>query len=98
MAYVQNSSQIGFFSPAGPSLVMFTQFAANTRGEICYGLGPVHMIPGQFNAPGQLTDPGVKFASVHGLVPVTIHMSLSLPHGNFVRQVTRCTTPGNPPY
>ena len=24
------------------------------------------MIPGQLIAPGQLTDPGVNFASVHG--------------------------------
>ena len=33
----------------------------------CEQLGPVHMIP------GQLTDPGVNFASVHGLAPVTVH-------------------------
>ena len=38
-----------------------------------------------------------NFASVHGLTPVTVHMSLSLPRGNFERRVTRCTTPGNPP-
>ena len=55
------------------------------------------MIPGQLIAPGQLTDPGVNFASVHGLTPVTVHMSFSLPWGNFERQVTRCTTPGNQP-
>ena len=55
------------------------------------------MIPGQLIAPGQLTDPRVNFASVHGLTPVTVHMSFSLPRGNFERQVTRCTTPGNPP-
>ena len=36
-------------------------------------LGPVHMIP------GQLTDSGVNFASVHGITPVTVHMSFSLP-------------------
>ena len=30
-------------------------------------LGPVHMIPGQLISSGQLTDPGVNFASVHGL-------------------------------
>ena len=53
--------------------------------------GPVHMIP------GQLTDPGVNLASVHGLTPVTVHMSFSLPRGNFERRVTRCTTLGNPP-
>ena len=62
-----------------------------------FKLGPVHMIPGQLIAPGQLTDPGVNFASVHGLTPVTVHMSSSLPRGNFERRVTRCTTPGNPP-
>ena len=55
------------------------------------------MIPGQLIAPGQLTDPGVNFASVHGLTPVTVHMSFSLPRGNFERRVTRCPTPGNPP-
>ena len=51
------------------------------------------MIPGQFIAPGQLTDPWVNFASVHGLTPVTVHMSFSLPRGKFERRVTRCTTP-----
>ena len=60
--------------------------------------GPVHMIPGKLITPGQLTDPGVNFASVHGLTPVTVHMSFSLPRGNFERRVTRCTTLGlNPP-
>ena len=48
--------------------------------------------------PGQLTDAGVNFASVHGLTPVIVHMSFSLPRGNFERRVTRCTTPGNPPW
>ena len=37
------------------------------------------MIPGQLIARGQLTDPRVNFASVHGLTPVTVHMSFSLP-------------------
>ena len=55
------------------------------------------MIPGQLIAPGQLTDPGVNFASVHGLTPITVHMSFLLPRGNFERRVTRCTTQGNPP-
>ena len=67
---------------------------------LCAGkidLGPVHMNPGQLIAPGQLTDPGVNFASVHGLTPVTVHMSFSLPRGNFERRITRCTTPSNPP-
>ena len=39
------------------------------------------MIPGQLVAPGQLTDPGVNFASVHCLTPVTVHKSFSLPRG-----------------
>ena len=51
-----------------------------------WDLGPVLMIPGQLIAPGQLTDPGVNFASVHGLTPVTVHMSLLLPRGNFKRR------------
>ena len=51
------------------------------------------MIPRQLIAPGQLTDPGVNFTSVHGLTPVTVHTSFSLPRGNFERRVTRCTTP-----
>ena len=55
------------------------------------------MIPGQLITPGQLNDPGVNFASVHGLTPVTVPMSFSLPRGNFERRVTLCTTPGNPP-
>ena len=55
------------------------------------------MIPRQFIAPGQLTNPGVNFASVHGLTPVTVHMSFSLPGGNFEMRVTRSTTPGIPP-
>ena len=42
-------------------------------------LGPVRMIPGQLIAPGQLTDPGVNFASVYGLTLVTVHMNFSLP-------------------
>ena len=57
-------------------------------------LGAVHMIPGQRIAPGQLTDPRVNFASVHGLTTVTVHMSFSFQQGNFERQVTLCTTPG----
>ena len=55
------------------------------------------MILGQLIALGQLTDPGVNFASVHGLTPATIHMSFSLPWGNFERRVTHCATLGNPP-
>ena len=60
-------------------------------------LGPVHMILGQLIASGQLTDPRVNFASVHGLTSVTVHMNFSLPRGNFERWVTHCTTPGNRP-
>ena len=55
------------------------------------------MINGQLIAPGQLTDPGVNFASVHALTPVTVHMSFSLARGNLEKLVTRCTTPGNQP-
>ena len=33
------------------------------------------MIPGQLIASGQLTDPGVNFASVHGLTPVIVHIA-----------------------
>ena len=47
--------------------------------------------------PGQLTDPGVNFASVNGMMPVTVHMSFLLPWGNFERPVTRCRTLDNPP-
>ena len=56
------------------------------------------MISGQLIPPGQLTDPEVNFASVHGLTPVTVHMSFSLPWGNFKRRVTCCPTPGNRPW
>ena len=45
------------------------------------------MLPGQLIASGQLTDPGVNFASVHGLTSVTVHLNLSLPRGNFERRV-----------
>ena len=47
------------------------------------------MIPGQLIAWGQLTDPGVSFASVHGLTPVAVHMRFSLPRDHFERTVTR---------
>ena len=47
------------------------------------------MIPGQLIAPGQLTDLGVNFASVHGLAPITVQISFSLPLGDFERWVTR---------
>ena len=39
------------------------------------------MIPGQLIAPGQLTDLGVNFASVHGLAFVTVHISFFLAPG-----------------
>ena len=51
--------------------------------------------PGTAHCLGQLTYPGVNFASVHGLTSVTVHMNFSLPQDNFERRVTRCTTPGN---
>ena len=50
------------------------------------------MIPGQLIAPRQLIDLGVNFASVHGLAPVTVHISFSLPLGDL-----RGGLPGNPP-
>ena len=46
------------------------------------------MIPEQLIALGQLTDLGVNFASVHGLWPVTVHISFSLPRGDFERLIT----------
>ena len=46
------------------------------------------MIPEQLIALGQLTGLGVYFASVHGLAPVTVHVSFSLPRGDFERRVT----------
>ena len=39
------------------------------------------MIPGQLIAPGQLTDPGVNFASVHCLTPVTVHTEFFIAPG-----------------
>ena len=53
------------------------------------------MIPGQLIAQRQLTDLRVNFALVHGLTPVTVHMSFSLPRGNIERRVICCATPGN---
>ena len=55
------------------------------------------MILGQLIAPGQLIDPGVNFASVHGLTAVTVHMSFPLSQSNFKRWITLRTTLGNPP-
>ena len=46
------------------------------------------MIPEQLIVPGQLTDLGVNFASVHGLAPVTVHISFPLPRCDFERWVT----------
>ena len=54
----------------------------NMMKQIFRYLGPVHMIPGQVIATGQLTDPGANFASVHGLTPVTVHTSFLLPRGS----------------
>ena len=64
--------------------------------KVCIPIHPC-MLPRQLIASGQLTDPGVNFALVHGLTSVTVHMNLSLPRGNFERRVTRCITPGNRP-
>ena len=46
-------------------------------------LEPVHMIL------GQLTDPWVNFASLHGLMPVTVHIRFLLPCGSFKRWITQ---------
>ena len=54
-----------------------------------WDLGPVHMIPGKLIAKGQLTDPGVNFASMHSLTPVTVHIRFSLLWGNCQHRVTR---------
>ena len=43
---------------------------------------------------GNSLTPGVNFALVHDLTPVTVHTSFLLPWGNFERQVTWCTTLG----
>ena len=48
------------------------------------------MIPGQLISPGQLTAFGVNFASVHGLAPVTVHISCP-------GMTSRGGLPGNPP-
>ena len=41
------------------------------------------MIPGQLIVRGRRNDPRVNFASMHGVTPITVHIS--------------CTTQGNPP-
>ena len=38
--------------------------------------------PGTAHSSGKLTDPGVNFASVHGLTFVTVHMNFSLPRAS----------------
>ena len=53
--------------------------------------GPVHM------DPGQVSDPGVSFASVHSLSSVTVNKSFRLPQGKLGRRFTRCSMPSNPP-
>ena len=47
-----------------------TAIVLSKTGRFQNNSGPVHMIPGQLIAPGQLTDRGVNFSSVHGLTPV----------------------------
>ena len=39
--------------------------------------------------PGKFTDPGINFASVHGLTPVTVRMTFSL----FPRQLREAIIP-----
>ena len=76
-------------------LIYVKQHEMLTEPSASRQLVPVHMIPRQLIAPGQLTDPRVNFESVHGLTPVTVSMSFSLLRSNFERRVTRCsTTPG----
>ena len=61
-----------------PDFVSFIQVTPQLTSELIiryFHQGPVHMIPGQLISPGQLTDPGINFALVHGLTPVTVHMS-----------------------
>ena len=77
-----------------PFSFVFLDFTSTCGNSL---LGHVHMIPGQLIASGQLTDPRVNFASVHGLTSVTVHTNFSLSRGNFERWVTSCTTPGNRP-
>ena len=55
---------------------IFQEFASTCREQPCRACS--HAL-GQFIALGQLTDPGVNFASEHGLTSVTVHMNLSLP-------------------
>ena len=80
--------------PLHKSDILKQNYSSILTKDVC---GHVHMIPLQLIARGQLTDPGVNFASVLGVTPVTVHMSFSLPWGNFERRVTRCTTSDNPP-
>ena len=52
---------------------------------------------GQLLNPEQVSNSGVNFVSVFGLTSVIVHMSFSLPRGDFKRRVTRCVTSGKPP-
>ena len=63
--------------PRGNEKLMWTVTGVRPCTEAKLTLGPIHVIPGQFIAPGQVTDPGVNFASVRALTPVTGHMSFS---------------------
>ena len=85
----------GRFPQVGDSIFFcLLRLYLGLRGTAFYG--PVRMIPGQLIA--SVHDPGVNFASVHGLTLVTVHMNFSLQlWGNFERRITRCTTPGNLP-
>ena len=60
-------------------------------------VGLVHMNLGKLLNPGQISDSGVNFTSVYVVVPVTVHISFSVPQANFEMLVTRCTALGNPP-
>ena len=48
------------------------------------------MIPGLLIAPGKLTDPGVNFTSMHGLTPVTVHVSFFIAPGQLRGNFSSC--------
>ena len=76
---------VGFEKALGAVKVIKDQI--QYRSQSLLKSGAFHMIPGQLIAPGQLTDPEVNFALVHGLTPATVHMSFSLTRGNFERRL-----------
>ena len=69
----KNKTKSKFFETLCINITSFAELDIKLWLREDSDLGPVHMIPGQLFAPGQLTDPGVNFASVDGLTPVTVH-------------------------